>query len=305
MSKSIDQYTLGRKLGAGATAKVYEAMDDQGQEFAVKVFDHSNPRVTQQIFQYLQDETKAALHLNHTNVVRYFAYKQDSEMIRPGKNNKSVSYVVMERIRGGELFDFIAYGGAFSERECRYFFKQALSGLHHIQIRGFAHRDLKPENIMMSDQNELKIVDFGFAIESQGRGGQGITHSYKGTPGYMAPEIIANQPYQPNAVDLFALGTILFIMRAASIPFKQAKSQDRHYRKVINSEIEAFWRDHQASHADDPEYFSEGFKDLVTNMLRYQPSSRICMADIIGHPWVASEDCATPEEIAQEFATRK
>lgn len=53
-------------------------------------------------------------------------------MNRPGKSSKTVSYVVMERIRGNELFDFIAYGGALSERECRYFFKQALAGLHHI-----------------------------------------------------------------------------------------------------------------------------------------------------------------------------
>ena len=237
-------------------------------------------------------------------MVRYHDYKQGSEMIRPGKASKTVSYVVMERIRGGELFDFIAYGGAFSERECCYFFKKAISGLHHIHSSGFAHRDLKPQNIMLSDAHELKIVDFGFAIDSQGRGGQGVAWSYLGTPGFMAPEILAHQPYQPNVVDLFALGTILFIMRSAHVPFKNANAADRMYRMVIDNEIEEFWRVHQANHAEDPEYFSEGFKDLVSNMLRYQPSCRASMADIIGHPWVASEDCATPEEIAQEFAIR-
>ena len=74
MARTIDQFTLGKKLGSGVTAKVYEALDDQGNEFAIKVFDHSNPRVTAQIFQYLQNETQAALNLNHTNVVRYHAF---------------------------------------------------------------------------------------------------------------------------------------------------------------------------------------------------------------------------------------
>ena len=237
--------------------------------------------------------------------MRYVDYKENAVFNRGSKPAKQVNYVVMERVIGGELFDFIAYGGSFSEPVCRYFFKQALQGLHHIHTRGFAHRDLKPENIMLSDQNVLKIVDFGFAISKAGRNFLGITHSYKGTPGYMAPEINANQPYQPHVVDLFALGTILFVMRAANVPFKKAQSTDKHYRKVMQCEIDEFWRTHEAGHQDEPGFFSENFKDLVTNMLRYQPAQRISTADIIGHPWVTDPDVATPEEIAAEFAERK
>jgi len=156
---------------------------------------------------------------------------------------------------------------------------------------------------MLSESNETKIVDFGFAIPSAGNSGTGVTHSYKGTPGYMAPEIINGQAYQPNVVDLFALGVILFVMRSCGIPFKQAKTIDRHYRKLIEHDSDGFWRDHEQGKAAG--YYSLEFKDLVTSLLRYQPAQRVSMADVIGHPWVASVDCATTEEINAEFAQRK
>ena len=73
----------------------------------------------------------------------------------------------------------------------------------------------------------------------------------------------------------------------------------------MQCEIDGFWESHEAAHKDEPGFFSENFKDLVTNMLRYQPATRISTADIIGHPWLTDPDVATPEQIATEFAERK
>ena len=55
----------------------------------------------------------------------------------------------MEAILGGELFDYVANSGAFSEPVCRYFFKQILLGIYHVHSQGYSHRDLKPENILL------------------------------------------------------------------------------------------------------------------------------------------------------------
>jgi len=94
-------------------------------------------------------------------------------------------------IAGGELFDYVANSGPFKEDICKYFFKQILQGVHYIHSRGFSHRDLKPENILLDKFYDVKIVDFGFACPLEGRDGSGVNRSQIGTPGYMAPEILA------------------------------------------------------------------------------------------------------------------
>lgn len=85
-------------------------------------------------------------------------------------------------------------------------------GLHYIHQNGTAHRDLKPENIMLDKNFNIKIVDFGFAAPITGKENTGYCKTVLGTRGYMAPEIITNNPYQGQVVDLFALGVILFIL---------------------------------------------------------------------------------------------
>ena len=66
-----------------------------------------------------------------------------------------------------------------------------LMGVHYIHSKGFSHRDLKPENILLDSMYDVKIVDFGFACSIEGRDGSGTNRSMIGTPGYMAPEILA------------------------------------------------------------------------------------------------------------------
>jgi serine/threonine protein kinase len=174
-------------------------------------------------------------------------------------------------------------------------------GLHYLHSNGNAHRDLKPENIMLDKDYSVKIIDFGFTCNIAGRNGTGTNSSGVGTPGYMAPEILLKQPYQANAVDLFALGVILFIIYAGHPPFNLAKDDDSHYRLLASQRADLFWKAHSNSKAKD--FFTEEFKDLITAMLQLQPHMRLCMSDIIGHPWMQQE-YPTADEIAEEFGRR-
>ena len=140
-------------------------------------------------------------------------------------------------------------------------------GIHYIHSHGFSHRDLKPENILLDKNYNIKIVDFGFACPLEGRDGSGINHSRVGTLGYMAPEIISRQPYQGQVVDLFALATILFIMRAGNPPFIQASEDDSYYQLLASNRTDLFWRAHLQSSNKGADYFSEEFKDLISSML--------------------------------------
>lgn len=88
---------------------------------------------------------------------------------------------------GGELFDFIAETGKFSEKVARTYFHQMMNGLYFMHCKGYAHRDIKPENILLSRDFTLKLADFGFTCPLRGKDGTGILHTKLGTEGYMAP----------------------------------------------------------------------------------------------------------------------
>jgi len=80
-----------------------------------------------------------------------------------------------------------------------------------------------------------------------------------------------------------------------------ANTDDMYYKLLATQRSDLFWKAHSNRKAAG--FFSDEFKDLITCMLQVHPHQRLCMADIIGHPWMQGE-CATPEEIAVEFAKR-
>lgn len=133
--------------------------------------------------------------MQHPNIVR-FVEVSTGKQINPKKGEKTVNFIVLELVGGGELFDFVALGGRLTEAQARYFFRQLLGGLDFMHKQGIAHRDLKPENLMLDRDYNLKIADFGFAAQISGRDGSGFLHSQLGTASYMAPEIHLGKAYE-------------------------------------------------------------------------------------------------------------
>ena len=120
----------------------------------------------------------------------------------------------------------------------------------------------------------------------------------------MAPEIIARQAYQGQVVDLFALGVILFIMYSGHPPFGAANETDNFYKLLATNRSDLFWKAHSNSSRKPEGFYSNEFKDLITCMLQFHPHQRLCIADIIGHPWLANEEIASADEVRAEFAER-
>lgn len=120
-------------------------------------------------------------------------------------------YVVDDYMEGGELFEWIVHRKTFREVDAQRVVMTLLYTLAYCHQRGIVHRDLKPENILLAEDDNLDsihISDFGLAHMFDF---PGQLHSYCGTPGYMAPEIITNQSYGPE-VDMWSLGVITYIM---------------------------------------------------------------------------------------------
>lgn len=117
----------------------------------------------------------------------------------------------------------------------------------------------------------------------------------------MAPEIHQRQPYQGHVVDLFAAAIILFIMYSGHPPFQRASPQDQHFKLLAMNRADLFWKAHSRNKAAG--FYTEEFKDLITNMLQLIPTHRLSLADVVGHPWMQGQ-IATEADVQSEFANR-
>ncbi|OCT60662.1 hypothetical protein XELAEV_18046683mg [Xenopus laevis] len=123
---------------------------------------------------------------------------------------------VMEYLPGGDLANFLDRFAPLDERDIQFFAAEIVLGLKILHRKGIVHRDLKPQNILMDSQGHLKIADFGLALEGMFEGKTAT--GYAGTEGYIAPEMLQNEPYNAS-VDWFAFGVILYEMATGDFPF--------------------------------------------------------------------------------------
>lgn len=246
----------------------------------------------------VENEVEIMKNLSHPNIINLLEFSDSATYKKPNGYSEDVFYLALELANGGELFDFIAQTGRFSEKVARYYFLQMCSAFSYLHGNGVSHRDMKPENIMLDSEYNLKIADFGFSsTKSQ-------NESRKGTENYMAPEIHMKQIYSGATVDLFAAGIILFIMVTQHPPFAMATPKDPHYKTISANRFDLFWKLHSRNKPGGLEFFSEEFRDLITLMLSFNPIERPSLAEIVEHPWCKGE---TPsyEEIKEEFQQRK
>jgi formylglycine-generating enzyme required for sulfatase activity len=196
----FEEYRLVRELGRGAMGRVWLAEDFLLERLvAVKfIAGEIDPGHRQRFF----TEARAAARLSHPNVVAIHRVGEVSR--RP--------YLVSEFVRGTSL-DRVPrpVDGA----QLLGWAIQLSRGLAAAHRRNVLHRDLKPANVMITDEGELKLLDFGLAQLLDGGIGPGET---VGTPLYMAPEVWRGEPATTRS-DLWSLGVMLYELGAGSAPF--------------------------------------------------------------------------------------
>lgn len=151
------------------------------EEFAIKIIDKDKVK-KEDLIDSLKREIQILMMIDHPNIVRLI------EVLA----SKTKIYLVLEWVKGGELFDFIRKNQCIPEALMRKFFRQIVRAISYCQSKQIAHRDLKPENILICGQNELvKVNDFGLSSlyqDSSYMNNQLYTTC--GTVHYLAPEVI-------------------------------------------------------------------------------------------------------------------
>ncbi|CAG2255016.1 CAMK1 [Mytilus edulis] len=177
------RYEFKKKLGTGAFSEVFLVEDrtHAGTLQAVKCIDRKGLLGKEDS---LENEIRVLQRLDHPNIVKLLDVFED----------KSHVYLVMELVTGGELFDRIVEKGSYTEKDASDLIRQILEAVDYMHDRGVVHRDLKPENLLYHSADEdskIMISDFGLSKTEE----SGTMATACGTPGYVAPEVLAQLPY--------------------------------------------------------------------------------------------------------------
>jgi serine/threonine protein kinase len=143
-------------------------------------------------------------------------------------NTKTKVIYIMKFFRGGDLFLHLQTQGTFTEDVAKFYAAQMTLAVGYLHSQNIIYRDLKLENILLDDNGYLVLIDFG--VSKQLADHRGKAFSVRGTPEYMAPEVIGSKGHGLQ-VDWWALGTVLFEMLHGEPPFYQ-ENQKRMFNNI-------------------------------------------------------------------------
>ena len=261
-------HTIGM-IGEGSFGRVYKARRKfTGHIVALKFITKSGK--SKNDLKNLRREIDIMKDLEHPNIVKMFDFfETDKDVIS-----------VCEYCEG-ELFQILEDDGRLPLEEVKSIAGQLVSALYYLHSNRILHRDMKPQNILISTTNSIKLCDFGFAramsIETM------VLTSIKGTPLYMAPELVNEKPYDHNA-DLWALGCILYELFFGEPPF-YTNSIFQLVNMILKDEVK--W----------PVDADAALKDFLSGLLIKDSSLRLSWPRLLSHPFVV-ENVVVLEKIS-------
>uniref|UniRef100_A0A3B4G6G7 Serine/threonine-protein kinase DCLK2 n=1 Tax=Pundamilia nyererei TaxID=303518 RepID=A0A3B4G6G7_9CICH len=238
-----------------------------GKEFALKIIDKTKCSGKEHL---IENEVAVLRKVKHPNII----------MLIEEVDTPSELYLVMELVKGGDLFDAITSSAKYTERDASimvYNLARALKYLHSLNI---VHRDIKPENLLVFEYPDgtksLKLGDFGLATVVEGP-----LYTVCGTPTYVAPEIIAESGYGLK-VDIWAAGVITYILLCGFPPFRSENNQQEDlFDQILRGRL-----DFPSPYWDN---ITDSAKELIGKMLQVNAEARYTAQDVLSHPWVTDD----------------
>ena len=258
-------YKYGRILGRGAFGKVNLGLHLlTGRLVAIKTINKEKIE-SEAHRKKIKIETKIMKKLSKSkNIVKIFETFETKKHI----------CIVMEYICAGDLLSYIKKRTKLTESVAKFIYKQIILALKFIHNNNIVHRDIKLDNILIDLDNNIKICDFGVSKIYKK---DDIILEQCGTPAYMAPEILKNNGYKGEGVDIWSSGVVLYAMLSGTVPFKGENLNELNdiilkgkYKKINDLSTEC--------------------TNLIEKILEVEPSKRITIDEILKHPWLNDVD---------------
>ncbi|KAJ7544459.1 hypothetical protein O6H91_09G079900 [Diphasiastrum complanatum] len=262
----IENYHVIELVGEGSFGKVYKGRRKYtGQTVAMKfILKHGK---SDKDIDNLRQEIEILRQLKHENIIEMLdAFESPQE------------FCVVTEFAQGELFEILEDDKSLPEVRVQAIAKQLVQALHYLHSHRIIHRDMKPQNILIGAGGIVKLCDFGFARAMSCN--TMVLRSIKGTPLYMAPELVREQPYNHTA-DLWSLGVILYELYVGQPPF-YTNSVYTLIRHIVKDPVKY------------PDSISPNFKSFLKGLLNKVSQNRLTWPALLDHPFVRE----TPEEVA-------
>ncbi|KAI1412912.1 Pkinase-domain-containing protein [Hypoxylon sp. FL1857] len=306
--QTINQYTIREEIGRGSYGAVHLATDQFGTEYAIKEFsklrlrkraqsnifkrpEGGRPRQLgpgrslwsahkKQLSHHEIAESKDALYLireeiaimkklNHPNLVQLIEVLDDPE-------NDSL-YMVLEMCKKGVIMKvgLEEQADPYDDERCRLWFRDLILGIEYLHAQGVVHRDIKPDNLLLTEDDVLKIVDFGVS-EIFEKPDSMMTSKSAGSPAFLPPELCqaGHGDVSGKAADVWSMGVSLYCLKYGRLPFRRDYVLDM-YDAIRTEELQI------PVDNEDPTFI-----DLITKILDKNPETRLTLREIRNHPWV-------------------
>jgi serine/threonine protein kinase len=256
MPERIGKYYVVHEVGRGSSGTVYLSHDPfYGRDVAIKLYhaaggDDAESRNARRMF---MGEAHMIGKLQHPNIVPIFDAGEEN-----GRR-----YVVTEHIHGARTLSAYCRAGSLLpiDQVVGIVYKCA-KALHYAHSRGVVHRDIKPSNILLTQDGDVRIVDFGIALVADSD--VSLLEGVAGSPAYMSPEQVQGRDLGPRS-DLYSLGAVMYEMLAGQRPFR-AGALGKLLKEVVHGSPEPL----REVRAEVPEELAE----LVHRMLEKDPEQR-------------------------------
>ena len=200
--------------------------------------------------------------LNHHNLVSLLEVLDD-----PAEDSL---YMVLEMCKKGVVMKVGMHEAAepYDTERCRTWFRDLILGIEYLHAQGVVHRDIKPDNLLLTEDDVLKIVDFGVS-EMFERNSDLMTTKSAGSPAFLPPELCVSHhgSISGKAADIWSMGVTLYCLYFGRVPFEKTSVLDL-YEAIKNDDVDV-----TASQ-------EESFRDLMCKLLEKDPTKRIKMPDL-------------------------
>ncbi|XP_078429456.1 kinase family with ARM repeat domain-containing protein isoform X2 [Wolffia australiana] len=271
----LEEYHVTELVGEGSFGKVYKGRRKfTGKTVALKfILKHGR---TEKDLQNLRQEIEILRKLKHENIIEMLdAFETPQE------------FCVVTEFAQGELFEILEDDKCLPEEQVQAIAKQLVRALHYLHSNRIIHRDMKPQNILIGPGSVVKLCDFGFARAMSVN--TVVLRSIKGTPLYMAPELVREQPYN-HTVDLWSLGVILYELFVGQPPF-YTNSVYALVRHIIKDPVKY------------PDNMSRSFQSFLKGLLNKVPQSRLTWPALLEHPFVSEMPTETGDAKKVDIAS--